>query len=285
MARDCYDDCIAYLDEQLGRLLGELERRGLLAETDVIITSDHGEAFGDHGIMGHSLQRQPRRDPRPAGDHLRRTRRRARVVRPVSLRDLPATVVDRLGLAEGSPFPGRSLAAYWGSSPGGSARGDHHPRLLGAGQPTDVRIPSPDPGAWSPGSRCPSCRRITITSGTAREASGSTIWPSDPFEKVNLMESAERKHEVDAYRRMLLKVLTENPGSAEVERDYLASYRQSLKAARRGGSRSGTRRRPRHRPRSRRAAPAEGLLTRADLRPIRSIEMARRGNPGYPGRR
>ena len=53
MARDCYDDCIAYLDEQLGRLLDELDRQGLLANTDVIITSDHGEAFGEHGIIGH----------------------------------------------------------------------------------------------------------------------------------------------------------------------------------------------------------------------------------------
>ena len=117
MARDCYDACIAYLDEQLGRLLGELGRRGLLAETDVIITSDHGEAFGDHGIMGHSYSvnldeigvplviLSPGAPP-------------GQVLSPVSLRDLPATVVDRLGLAEGSPFPGRSLAAYWRSSRG-----------------------------------------------------------------------------------------------------------------------------------------------------------------------
>ena len=31
----------------------------------------------------------------------------------VSLRDLPATVVDVVGLAPGSPFPGRSLAGLW----------------------------------------------------------------------------------------------------------------------------------------------------------------------------
>ncbi|HEX3451552.1 MAG TPA: sulfatase, partial [Isosphaeraceae bacterium] len=54
MARDCYDDCIAFLDEQLGRLLDELKRRGLLDTTEVIITSDHGESFGDHGVFGHS---------------------------------------------------------------------------------------------------------------------------------------------------------------------------------------------------------------------------------------
>ncbi len=54
MARDCYDDCIASLDAQLGRLLEALQSQGLLENTEVIITSDHGEAFGVHGIMGHS---------------------------------------------------------------------------------------------------------------------------------------------------------------------------------------------------------------------------------------
>src|SRR5262249_55198439 len=36
-----------------------------------------------------------------------------RVADPVSLRDLPATVADVVGLAGRSPFPGRSLARYW----------------------------------------------------------------------------------------------------------------------------------------------------------------------------
>ena len=35
------------------------------------------------------------------------------VSEPVSLRDIPATVVDLLGLADSSPFPGRSLARLW----------------------------------------------------------------------------------------------------------------------------------------------------------------------------
>ena len=118
MARDCYDDCIAFLDEQLGRLLDALRGQGLLDNTDVIITSDHGEAFGDHGIIGHaySVNLEEIGVPlvilspdAPAG----------RVVdSPVSLRDLPATVVDLLGLSAGSPFPGRSLAAYWNWRPG-----------------------------------------------------------------------------------------------------------------------------------------------------------------------
>ena len=39
-----------------------------------------------------------------------------KVGEPVSLRDLPATVVDLLGLKSGSPFPGESLAGHWDRS-------------------------------------------------------------------------------------------------------------------------------------------------------------------------
>ena len=54
MIVDAYDDCIADLDEQLGMLLDELERRRILQETWLIITSDHGESFGEHtGVFCH----------------------------------------------------------------------------------------------------------------------------------------------------------------------------------------------------------------------------------------
>ena len=95
--RDAYDDCIADLDEQLGRLLDELERRGILERTWLIITSDHGESFGEQpGVFGHGTSlyqpqlhvplvivppRSPsalaagrprdREPPRPAGDDRR----------------------------------------------------------------------------------------------------------------------------------------------------------------------------------------------------------------------
>ena len=51
--RDGYDDCIAYLDQQIGAMLDELERRGVLENTIVIITSDHGEEFGEHNVFNH----------------------------------------------------------------------------------------------------------------------------------------------------------------------------------------------------------------------------------------
>jgi len=49
-----YDGEIAYLDFRIGQVLGWLEKLGILDNTMVIITSDHGENVGDHGMMGHA---------------------------------------------------------------------------------------------------------------------------------------------------------------------------------------------------------------------------------------
>jgi arylsulfatase A-like enzyme len=114
LGRDSYDDCLGYIDDQLGLLLDELERRGLLDRTLVIVTSDHGEGFGEHDLFDHgeSLYRTEVRVPLiivPPGN----LRRPLVVRRTVSLRDLPATVVDLVGLAARSPFGGKSLAGLW----------------------------------------------------------------------------------------------------------------------------------------------------------------------------
>lgn len=48
-----YDEEILYLDSQLGLFLDELSRRGLMDEAWVFVTSDHGEAFKEHGLLEH----------------------------------------------------------------------------------------------------------------------------------------------------------------------------------------------------------------------------------------
>ena len=54
IGRDAYDDCVANLDEHLGRLIDELERRRVLERTWVIVTADHGESFGENpGVFWH----------------------------------------------------------------------------------------------------------------------------------------------------------------------------------------------------------------------------------------
>ncbi len=45
-----YDAAIAYVDHHVGQVLDELDRQGVLSETVVVISADHGDAFGEHGI-------------------------------------------------------------------------------------------------------------------------------------------------------------------------------------------------------------------------------------------
>jgi arylsulfatase A-like enzyme len=53
--RALYAAELFYVDERLGELTTILERRGLLDNTIFVITSDHGEHFGEHGFMDHKM--------------------------------------------------------------------------------------------------------------------------------------------------------------------------------------------------------------------------------------
>ena len=48
-----YDRSLFYLDEHVGRLLDEVEARGLLETTAIVLTGDHGEGLGDRDFRGH----------------------------------------------------------------------------------------------------------------------------------------------------------------------------------------------------------------------------------------
>jgi len=113
-AVDRYDEALRYLDTQIGVLLAELDRRGRLANTLVIVTSDHGESFGEHRMLnhGHSLYRDQIHVPlilfwqdriEPGVEE-----------RPVGLERIPATVAEAAGLSSGT-FPGTSLLASAGN--------------------------------------------------------------------------------------------------------------------------------------------------------------------------
>jgi arylsulfatase A-like enzyme len=113
LQRNAYDACMAYLDSQIDSLFGDLKRRGILANTIVVLTADHGEELYEHQVMDHgnSVYRPAVQVPLiviypdhvPAG---------VRVGTPVTLRDITQTVTDLAGVAP-SPFPGRSLRRFW----------------------------------------------------------------------------------------------------------------------------------------------------------------------------
>lgn len=107
-----YDGAIAWLDYTLETLFQELDQRGEIENTIVVVTADHGEELGEHGLYlhGHSLYIQTLHVPLlifgpgvPEG---------IRISRAVSLRDLARTVQEIAGL-EGENFPGYSLAVTW----------------------------------------------------------------------------------------------------------------------------------------------------------------------------
>lgn len=111
--RDQYDRSIAWIDAQLGALFRELEQRGMLDSISVIVSSDHGEHFGEHRFMGHAttlygpvlhVPLVVRGPGVPAG---------VRLGERVALRDLAATVLDLSNVENSGRVPGQSLARYW----------------------------------------------------------------------------------------------------------------------------------------------------------------------------
>ena len=128
LARDSYDNCIAYLDEHVGSLVDELQRRGVLDRTLLVITSDHGEGLGEHDLFDHGKSLYSQEIRVPLLILLPSMRDSGKIVHDtISLRDLPATIVEMIGLTAGSPFPGRSLSSWWRDSAPATARGSDAP--------------------------------------------------------------------------------------------------------------------------------------------------------------
>lgn len=104
---DLYDENVAHTDRQLGQLLSQLEQAAQ-GPTWWVVTSDHGEEFMEHGVLGHSggLSRELLHVPLilvgpDAAPHVDSA--------PVGLVDLANTLEELLGLTPS--LPGRSFAA------------------------------------------------------------------------------------------------------------------------------------------------------------------------------
>ena len=119
---DEYDFGLTYVDDYIGRLLADLERRGLAQNTIVVLTSDHGESLGDHGLTYHgaALYWELIHVPLiiaypghlPAG---------LRIATPVSNAAIPATIMGLLnqnlsGARYQEIFPGPALSVLWQAS-------------------------------------------------------------------------------------------------------------------------------------------------------------------------
>jgi arylsulfatase A-like enzyme len=171
----------------------------------LIIASDHGEEFGEHRVMAHgsSLYLPSLHVPLtisfparvPAGQI---------VQAPVSLRDLPATVLELLGLRDGPQIPGRSLARFWDSavtSNNGLADIVISDVSFAAGLPP-----------WFPISKG-GMRSVVleqyhyIKNGDGREELYD--FENDPFEQADLSGSVEGRRQIAKFRSALTEALQE----------------------------------------------------------------------------
>jgi len=106
--QNTYDDEIRYCDSQIEALFEALESTGALEETIVVVTADHGDAFGEHGYYAHprrvdeELLTVPLLVSHPSSGSA------SRIGRPVSLLDIVPSILQTAGL-DASRLPGHTL--------------------------------------------------------------------------------------------------------------------------------------------------------------------------------
>ena len=188
LVADLYHAGVSYLDHELGALFDALDERGMLGPTLVIVTSDHGEEFQEHGRFLHDQPHEetlavPLLVKFPDGSIDPRV-----VSELVSTADLLPTIVDLLELPRVDAVQGRSLLPL-------ARGGDGAPRV----------IVSRDPAR-----RIYSVRddRFRLYVESAEERAQLFDLERDPAAQVDV--SAERPARVRALAAHLTRVLRED---------------------------------------------------------------------------
>jgi choline-sulfatase len=112
-AQDPYSGEIHYADQQLGRILEELEKQGKLADTLIVFTADHGESLGEHGEKAHGVFIYDATTRVPllfAGPGVPRSPRVGTLARGV---DIVPTIAELLDLDPAANADGASLVPVW----------------------------------------------------------------------------------------------------------------------------------------------------------------------------
>lgn len=105
-----YDGEIAFMDSELAKVIDLLKKRGLMDQTLIVVAGDHGEAFGEHGEMGHAAFVHEANLHVPLFFVYPKVVGVGRVKVPVSLVDLFPTILDLFGLPHPDGLKGQSLA-------------------------------------------------------------------------------------------------------------------------------------------------------------------------------
>lgn len=195
---DAYDGSIRFLDDQIADLLTELEKRGMGANTLVVMAGDHGESFGEHGLVQHNnalymdtihvplIFFWPGKVPQSI-----------RVKQPVSLASIPATLLDLCGQRSHSAFEAASLKPLF--EPGGPTSWPS-PRSEMAQLPYSFSNPG-DPILYG--------RMTSIVRERwhyiLHEHTGEELydWSSDPEETKDLSHTPEAQEVLAEFRKQL----------------------------------------------------------------------------------
>jgi arylsulfatase A-like enzyme len=104
-----YDGGIAYVDAQIGKVVEWLKQHNAYDNTMIVVTADHGEAFGERNHIGHAnsayqnLLHIPLVIKYPHGEH------RGAENHPVSLIDVAPTILTTVGVPVPQTMQGRNL--------------------------------------------------------------------------------------------------------------------------------------------------------------------------------
>ena len=193
--RGLYDGQLRYVDEQIGLLLAELRERGLYDDSLIVVTSDHGDAFYEHGAISHSttpyeeLVRVPLLVKLPGNRFAGRT-----VDAQVRLIDVFPTVLKAVGIQDDVPgVAGCALQPLLRAEPGTA---DREP----ACQVAVIEIAQGE-GAPTVAVRTGGLKYIHHESGDGELYD----LVADPGERVDLL--AERPEDVRRLRRLVLDVV------------------------------------------------------------------------------
>jgi arylsulfatase A-like enzyme len=197
---DSYDNCLASLDNQVGKLLNFFRQSPEWQNTIVIITSDHGEEFGRHGdyIHGYDLYRELLHVPLIiAGPGVPQD---ARINHVVGTRQLFSTILDLAGGGK-TPFSRSSLARFW--NPG------FQPTSFDNGVVSQL-VPYNDPNAHDAmiSLTTPEWQYIEHRDGKQELYN----WTLDPEEKNNLAVSPQDQATLESLHTRLVGLVSEATG-------------------------------------------------------------------------
>lgn len=108
--KSTYDDSLSYVDENIKKLLSSLEQRRILNDDAIlVIASDHGEVFLEHGEYGHPQALYNPNIKVPLIFYSRKGLEAKKVEKPVSLIDVAPTILDFAGAKIPESFRGKNI--------------------------------------------------------------------------------------------------------------------------------------------------------------------------------